>query len=86
MRRKDGIAKGSRGPKPLMTSADTAKVKEASGEYKDRKGGLTGRHKKRGERLHLQMFFRIASARYKRIRKLPRRSLLSSNTISCKNL
>lgn len=46
--------------------------KEASGEYKDCKGSLAGRLKKRGERLNFQTFFRIAGARYKRIRKRPR--------------
>ena len=46
--------------------------KETSGEYKDCKGGMAGGLEKRGEQLHLQTFFRIAGARYKRIRKRPR--------------
>lgn len=46
--------------------------KEASGEYKDSKGCLAGKLKKRGERLNLLTFFKIAGARYKRIRKRPR--------------
>lgn len=46
--------------------------KETSGEYKDCQGSVAGGLEKRGERLYLQTFFRIAGARYKRIRKRPR--------------
>lgn len=45
---------------------------EPQGEYKDCKVRVAERVKAGGERCHLQTFFRLAGARYKRIRKRPR--------------
>lgn len=63
---------------------------EPQGEHQDSKVPVAERVKAGSERCHLQTFFRLAGARYKRIRKRPRvnprRSLLSSKAISCKNL
>lgn len=45
---------------------------EAQAEYQDRQGRVGAGHREKGERHHLQTFFRLAGARYKRIRKRPR--------------
>ena len=76
---KDGMKglreKGIRGPKPLMTASDTQNCNrggnELQGEYQDCKSRVAERVKTGGERCHIQTLFRLAGAKYKRIRKHP---------------